>query len=169
MRLHCVVLRDKLEMATKLCFRRIYNPGDVRAAMSVELRMSKCATKMDDSNRGYQLLAISQRPGLVKDPHRWLAETKTKLRWLCEEVRERDTKERRLRKQHHHTRDQLKALRQSCDSEQETLLQRLDQQERLLFSLSTEKKELLERSRKKEEEMRSLQDRVLDLEMKSPQ
>ncbi|MEQ2211864.1 hypothetical protein XENOCAPTIV_018815, partial [Xenoophorus captivus] len=89
----------------------------------------------------------------------------TKLRWLCEEVRERDTKERRLRKQHHQTRDQLKALRQSCDSEQETLLQRLDQQERLLFSLSTEKKELLERSRKKEEEMRSLQDRVLDLEM----
>ncbi|XP_047244009.1 centrosomal protein of 128 kDa-like isoform X4 [Girardinichthys multiradiatus] len=112
-----------------------------------------------------KLQAISQRPGLVKDPHRWLAETKTKLRWLCEEVRERDTKERRLRKQHHQTRDQLQALRQSCDSEQETLLQRLDQQERLLFSLSTEKKELLERSRKKEEEMRSLQDRVLDLEM----
>ncbi|KAK5623752.1 hypothetical protein CRENBAI_006765 [Crenichthys baileyi] len=112
-----------------------------------------------------KLQAISQRPGLVKDPHRWLAETKTKLRWLCEEVRERDTKERRLRKQHHQTRDQLKALRQSRDSEQETLLQRLDQQERLLFSLSTEKKELLERSRKKEEDMRSLQDRVLDLEM----
>ncbi|MED6242444.1 hypothetical protein ATANTOWER_004789 [Ataeniobius toweri] len=30
-------------------FLQIYNPGDVRAAMSVELRMSKCATKMDDS------------------------------------------------------------------------------------------------------------------------
>ncbi|XP_023285893.1 centrosomal protein of 128 kDa [Seriola lalandi dorsalis] len=111
-----------------------------------------------------KLQAISQKPGLVKDPHRWLAETKTKLRWLCEEVRERDTREQRLRKQHQQTRDQLKALRQSRDSEQAALLQRLDQQEKLLHSLSTEKKELLERSRRKEEEMRSLQDRVLDLE-----
>ncbi|XP_037541024.1 centrosomal protein of 128 kDa [Nematolebias whitei] len=112
-----------------------------------------------------KLQAISQRPGLVKDPHRWLAETKTKLRWLCEEVRERDTKEQRLRRQHQQTRDQLKALRRSRDSEQAALLQRLDQQENLLHSLSTEKKELLERSRRKEEEMRSLQDCVLDLEM----
>ncbi|XP_035804481.1 centrosomal protein of 128 kDa isoform X2 [Amphiprion ocellaris] len=112
-----------------------------------------------------KLQAISQRPGLVKDPHRWLAETKTKLRWLCEEVRERDTREQRLRRQHQQTRDQLKALRQSRDSEQATLLQRLDQQEKLMHSLSTEKKELLERSRRKEDEMRSLQDRVLDLEM----
>ncbi|KAM7395744.1 hypothetical protein PAMA_007157 [Pampus argenteus] len=112
-----------------------------------------------------KLQAISQKPGLVKDPHRWLAETKTKLLWLCEEVHERDIKEQRLRKQHQQTRDQLKALRQSRDSEQAALLHRLDQQEKLLHSLSTEKKELLERSRKKEEEMRSLQDRVLDLEM----
>lgn len=112
-----------------------------------------------------KLQAISQRPELVKDSHRWLAETKTKLRWLCEEVRERDTREQRLRRQHQQTRDQLKALRQSRDSEQRALLQRLDQQEKLMHSLSTEKKELLERSRKKEEEMRSLQDRVLDLEL----
>uniref|UniRef100_A0A3Q3C1R8 Centrosomal protein 128 n=1 Tax=Haplochromis burtoni TaxID=8153 RepID=A0A3Q3C1R8_HAPBU len=112
-----------------------------------------------------KLQAISQRPELVKDSHRWLAETKTKLRWLCEEVRERDTREQRLRRQHQQTRDQLKALRQSRDSEQRALLQRLDQQEKLMHSLSTEKKELLERSRKKEEEMRSLQDHVLDLEM----
>ncbi|XP_039981856.1 centrosomal protein of 128 kDa-like isoform X3 [Xiphias gladius] len=111
-----------------------------------------------------KLQAISQKPGLVKDPHHWLAETKTKLRWLCEEVRERDTRQQHLRKQHQQTRDQLKALRQSRDSEQANLLQRLDQQEKLLHSLSTEKKELLERSRRKEEEMRSLQDRVLDLE-----
>ncbi|XP_047430385.1 centrosomal protein of 128 kDa isoform X3 [Mugil cephalus] len=104
-----------------------------------------------------KLQAVSQRPGLVKDPHRWLAETKTKLRWLCEEVRERDTREQRLRKQHQQTRDQLKALRQSRDSEQAALLLRLDQQEKLLHSLGTEKKELLERSRKKEDEMRSLQ------------
>ncbi|CAJ1077241.1 centrosomal protein of 128 kDa isoform X1 [Xyrichtys novacula] len=112
-----------------------------------------------------KLQAISQKPGLVRDPHRWLAETKTKLRWLCEEVRECNTREQRLRKQHQQTRDQLKALRQSRDSEQAALQQRLDQQEKLLHSLSSEKRELLERSRRKEEEMRSLQDRVLDLEM----
>ncbi|XP_041661982.1 centrosomal protein of 128 kDa isoform X2 [Cheilinus undulatus] len=111
-----------------------------------------------------KLQAISQKPGLVKDPHRWLAETKTKLWWLCEEVRECNTREQRLRKQHQQTRDQLKALRQSRDSEQTELQLRLDQQEKLLLSLSTEKRELLERSRRKEEEMRSLQDRVLDLE-----
>uniref|UniRef100_A0A672IYP6 Centrosomal protein 128 n=1 Tax=Salarias fasciatus TaxID=181472 RepID=A0A672IYP6_SALFA len=64
----------------------------------------------------------------------------TKLRWLCEEVRERDAREQRLKKQHHQTRDQLKALRQSRDSEQAALLRRLDQQERLLHALSAEKK-----------------------------
>ncbi|XP_063757436.1 centrosomal protein of 128 kDa isoform X3 [Eleginops maclovinus] len=112
-----------------------------------------------------KLQAISQKPGLVKDPHRWLAETKTKIRWLCEEVRDCNTREQRLRKQQQQTRDQLKALRQSRDSEQTALLQRLDQQEKLLHSLDTEKRELLERSRRKEEEMRSLQEGVLDLEM----
>ncbi|XP_031143922.2 centrosomal protein of 128 kDa isoform X1 [Sander lucioperca] len=112
-----------------------------------------------------KLQAISQKPGLVKDPHRWLAETKTKIRWLCEEVRECNTREQRLRKQQQQTRDQLKAFRQSRDSEQTALLQRLDQQEKLLHSLDTEKRELLERSRRKEEEMSSFQDRVLDLEM----
>ncbi|XP_062267878.1 centrosomal protein of 128 kDa-like [Platichthys flesus] len=112
-----------------------------------------------------KLQAISQKPGLVKDPHHWLAESKTKLRWLCEEVRERVGREQRLRKQHQQARDQLKALAKSRDSEHDALLQRLDQQEKLLHSLSTEKKELLERSRRKEEEMRSLQDRILDVEM----
>ncbi|KAM4521513.1 centrosomal protein of 128 kDa isoform 1-T1 [Odontesthes bonariensis] len=112
-----------------------------------------------------KLQAISQRPGLAKDSHRWLAETKSKLRWLCEEVRERDSRDQRLRRQHQQTRDQLKALRQSRDLEQAALLQRLDQKETLLHSLGTDKTELLERSRRKEEEMRSLQDRVLDLEM----
>ncbi|XP_032441455.1 centrosomal protein of 128 kDa isoform X2 [Xiphophorus hellerii] len=136
-----------------------------------ETVLASLGEELDEVCRGLarngqdKLQAISQRPGLVKDPHLWLAETKTKLRWLSEEVRERDTKERRLRKQHQQTRDELKVLRQSRDSEQETLLQRMDQQEKLLLSLSTEKKELLARSRAKEEEMRSLQDRVLDLEM----
>ncbi|XP_014000491.2 centrosomal protein of 128 kDa isoform X1 [Salmo salar] len=112
-----------------------------------------------------KLKAISLNPGLQKDPHRWLAETKTKLRWLCEEVSVREARERKLRRQVQQDREQLKGLRQSRDSERQALLQRLDQQEKLLHSISTEKKELLEKTRRKENEMRSLQDRILDLEM----
>uniref|UniRef100_A0A3B3Z824 Centrosomal protein 128 n=1 Tax=Periophthalmus magnuspinnatus TaxID=409849 RepID=A0A3B3Z824_9GOBI len=63
----------------------------------------------------------------------------SKVRWLCEEVRERNKREQSLRRQHQHTKDQLKALRHSQDSEQADLLQRLDQQEKLLHSLSNEK------------------------------
>ncbi|XP_069559232.1 centrosomal protein of 128 kDa [Brachyistius frenatus] len=134
----------------------------VLTSMGEELDAACCSLARNGEEK---LQAISQRPGLVKDPHRWLAETKTKLRWLCEEVRDRDTREQRLRRQHQQTRDQLKSLRRSWDSEQATLLQRLEQQEKLQDSLSSEKKELQERSCRKEEEMRSLQDRVLDLEM----
>ncbi|XP_074471751.1 centrosomal protein of 128 kDa isoform X3 [Sebastes fasciatus] len=134
----------------------------VLTAMGEELDAACCSLAKNGEDK---LQAIFQKPGLVKDPHRWLAETKTKIRWLCEEVQECNTREQRLRKQQQQTRDQLKALRQSRDSEQMALLQRLDQQEKLLHSLSTEKRELLERSRSKDEEMRSLQDRVLDLEM----
>ncbi|XP_035472833.2 centrosomal protein of 128 kDa isoform X1 [Scophthalmus maximus] len=124
------------------------------------------AQMLQTEGKGHNITskAISQKPGLGKDPHHWLAETKTKLRWLREEVRERVTREQRLRKQHQQTRDQLKALRQSRDSENADLMQRLDRQEKLLHSLSTEKKELLERSRRNEDEMRSLQERVLDVE-----
>ncbi|XP_054618195.1 centrosomal protein of 128 kDa-like isoform X2 [Dunckerocampus dactyliophorus] len=89
----------------------------------------------------------------------------SKLRRLREEVQERDTREQRLRRQSQHTRDELKALRHTRDADRDTLLQRLEQQEKLLHSISTEKKELLEGSRKKDEAMRSLQDRVLDLEL----
>ncbi|XP_029902904.1 centrosomal protein of 128 kDa [Myripristis murdjan] len=134
----------------------------VLSSVGEELDTACCSLARDGEDK---LQAISQKPGLVKDPHRWLAETKTKLRWLCEEVRDRDTREQRLRKQHQQMRDQLKALRQSRDSDQAALLQRLDKQEDMLNSLSTEKKELLERSRRREEEMRNLQDRILDLEM----
>ncbi|XP_067338578.1 centrosomal protein of 128 kDa isoform X2 [Channa argus] len=135
----------------------------ILTSMGEELDAVCCSLARNGEDK---LQAIAQKPGLVKDPHRWLAETKIKLQWLCEEVRERDTREERLRKQHQQTRDQLKALRQSRDSEQAALLHRLDQQEKLLHSVSVEKKDLLERSRRKEEEMRSFQDRVLDLEMK---
>ncbi|XP_008310994.1 centrosomal protein of 128 kDa isoform X2 [Cynoglossus semilaevis] len=131
---------------------------------SVGEELDAACRSLDRNGEGH-LKGISQKPGLVKDPHRWFTETKTKLRWLCEEVRACVTKEQRLRKQHQQARDQIKTLRQSRDSEHVVLLQRLDEQEELLRSLNTEKKELLEKNRRKEEEMRSLQDRVLDVEM----
>ncbi|XP_076128475.1 centrosomal protein of 128 kDa isoform X2 [Alosa pseudoharengus] len=108
-----------------------------------------------------KLTAISQSPGLQKDPHRWLAETKTKLQWLCEELRERGERERRVRRQLQQSREQLKTLRH----EQQHLLQRLSQHEQQLQQLNKEKRDLQERNSRKDEEMRSLQDRILDLEM----
>ncbi|KAF7667018.1 hypothetical protein LDENG_00081530 [Lucifuga dentata] len=173
------LLKQQLDEKTKLEERKRVSAGELvkleekvlRMEAEQEVILSSVGEEIDVACRSLardcedKLQVISQKPALVKDPHCWLAETKTKLRWLCEEVRERDTREQRLRKQHQQTRDQLKALRQSRDSEQATLLERLHQQEKLLHSLSMEKKGLLERSRKKEEEMRSLQDRMLDLEM----
>ncbi|KAK7133490.1 hypothetical protein R3I94_015392 [Phoxinus phoxinus] len=112
-----------------------------------------------------KLEAITQSPGLQKDSHRWLAEVKTKLQWLCEEVRERESSERRLRKTLQQHKEQMKALKQSRDSELQSLLDRITQQDRLLKDIQSEKRGLLENGRKKEEEMRNLQDRVVDLEM----
>ncbi|XP_037100784.1 centrosomal protein of 128 kDa-like isoform X1 [Syngnathus acus] len=109
----------------------------------------------------------TKKAGPVKDSSLWLAETKSKIRWLREEVQEHDTRGERLRMQHKHTRDELKALTQTRATDRDALLRRLDEQEKLLLSISAEKKELLEGNRKKDEEMRSLQDRVLDLEMNS--
>jgi hypothetical protein len=51
-----------------------------------------------------------------------------------------EARERKLRRQVQQDREQLKGLRQSRDSERQALLQRLDQQEKLLHSISTEKK-----------------------------
>ncbi|XP_062407121.1 centrosomal protein of 128 kDa-like isoform X2 [Sardina pilchardus] len=113
----------------------------------------------------HKLTAISQSPGLQKDPHRWLAETKTKLQWLCEELRERGERERRARRQLHQSREQLKSLRQGRLTDQQQLLQQLSQHEHTIQQLSQDKRDLQERSSRKDEEMRSLQDRILDLEM----
>ncbi|XP_051731947.1 centrosomal protein of 128 kDa isoform X4 [Ctenopharyngodon idella] len=109
--------------------------------------------------------AITLTPGMQKDSHRWLAEVKTKLQWLCEEVRERESSERRLRRTLQQHKEQMKALKQSRDSELQSLLDRITLQDRLLKDIQSEKRGLLENGRKKEEEMRNLQDRVIDLEM----
>ncbi|XP_051731946.1 centrosomal protein of 128 kDa isoform X3 [Ctenopharyngodon idella] len=112
-----------------------------------------------------KLEAITLTPGMQKDSHRWLAEVKTKLQWLCEEVRERESSERRLRRTLQQHKEQMKALKQSRDSELQSLLDRITLQDRLLKDIQSEKRGLLENGRKKEEEMRNLQDRVIDLEM----
>ncbi|XP_036405977.1 centrosomal protein of 128 kDa-like [Megalops cyprinoides] len=122
-----------------------------------------CKTLSRDSDD--KLNAISLSVGLQKDPHRWLAETKTKLQWLCEEVKEREARTRRLKRHLQQSREEIKGLKQNKDAEQQVLLERLTQQERLLEDIHGEKRDLLEKSRRKDEEMRTLQDRILDLEM----
>uniref|UniRef100_A0A8C1V3R1 Centrosomal protein of 128 kDa n=1 Tax=Cyprinus carpio TaxID=7962 RepID=A0A8C1V3R1_CYPCA len=108
--------------------------------------------------------AITLTPGLQKDSHRWLAEVKTKLQWLCEEVREREYRERKLRRTLQQDKEQMKALKQSKDSELQSLLDRITLQDRLLKDIQSEKRGLLEMGRKKEDEMRNLQSTRLALD-----
>ncbi|XP_056620706.1 centrosomal protein of 128 kDa isoform X2 [Triplophysa dalaica] len=123
---------------------------------------SACQFLSKDSDA--KLQAITFTPGLQKDPHRWLAEAKTKLHWLCEEVREREAMDRRLKRTLQQQKEQTKTLKQSRDSEQQSLLDRIAQQDRLLQDIQSEKRDIFEKSRRREEEVRNLQDRIADLE-----
>ncbi|KAM9798347.1 LOW QUALITY PROTEIN: centrosomal protein of 128 kDa, partial [Neosynchiropus ocellatus] len=160
---------DEQRRVTKL---ELVNLGEKISRMETEQEsiLTSVGEELDAACRSLakngedKIQAILQKPGLVKDAHRWFAETKSKLHWLCEEVRERDRAEKRLMRQHRQTRDHLRALKQSQDTDKSALLQRLEQQEKLLDSLNAEKKGLLERIRQKDQDMRSLQDHVLDLE-----
>ncbi|XP_052441821.1 centrosomal protein of 128 kDa isoform X3 [Carassius gibelio] len=124
---------------------------------------SACQFLSKDS--AVKLEAITLTPRLQKDSHRWLAEVKTKLQWLCEEVRERESRERRLRRTLQQHKEQMKALKQSKDSELQGLLDHITLQDRLLKDIQSEKRGLLVMGHKKEDEMRNLQDRIVDLEM----
>ncbi|XP_039767655.1 centrosomal protein of 128 kDa isoform X1 [Ornithorhynchus anatinus] len=108
--------------------------------------------------------AISLTPGLQNDPHRWLAETKTKLQWLCEEVKEREKKERKLRHQLLLSRQQLKDLTQNKEFERQSLFKQIQRQDQLLGEIHREKKDMLEKSHRRDEEMEHLQDHVIALE-----
>ncbi|XP_061467868.1 centrosomal protein of 128 kDa isoform X3 [Rhineura floridana] len=108
--------------------------------------------------------AISLTPGIQNDPHRWLAETKTKLQWLCEEVKERETKEKKLRRQLLQSREQLKHLTLSKENEHQHLIGQLEKQEQLLDEVYQEKKDLLEKTLRKEEDIGALQERITALE-----
>ncbi|XP_078418192.1 centrosomal protein of 128 kDa isoform X3 [Cetorhinus maximus] len=108
--------------------------------------------------------AITLTPGLENDPHRWLAEMKTKLQWLCEEVKERDGRELKLRCHLRQCRGQLKELLQDKESESQLFIEQITKQEHLLEEIHREKRELLQKMCQKDEEMRTLQDRIADLE-----
>ncbi|XP_075282789.1 centrosomal protein of 128 kDa isoform X2 [Opisthocomus hoazin] len=101
--------------------------------------------------------AISLTPTVLNDPHRWLAETKTKLQWLCEEVKERESKEKRLRCYLMQSREQLKQFTQMKEAEHQSLLKQIKKQEKLLEEVHREKRELLEKTLRREEEMGTLQ------------
>ncbi|XP_039561394.1 centrosomal protein of 128 kDa isoform X1 [Passer montanus] len=111
-----------------------------------------------------KLKAISLTPTVLNDPHRWLAETKTKLQWLCEEVKERESKEKKLRCYLLQSREQLKHLTQIKETEHQSLFKQIKTQEKLLEEVHREKRELLEKTHRREEEMGALQERIMALE-----
>nr|XP_060613245.1 centrosomal protein of 128 kDa isoform X1 [Anolis sagrei ordinatus]XP_060613254.1 centrosomal protein of 128 kDa isoform X1 [Anolis sagrei ordinatus] len=121
-----------------------------------------CEVLSRDSVEKYT--AISLTPGVQNDPHRWLAETKTKLRWLCEEVKERESKEKKLRRQLLQSRDQLKQVTLSKETVHRNLIGQIEKQEQLLKEVYQEKKDLLEKTLRKEEEIGALQERITALE-----
>ncbi|XP_074004507.1 centrosomal protein of 128 kDa [Numenius arquata] len=109
--------------------------------------------------------AVSLTPMVLNDPHRWLAETKTKLQWLCEEVKERESKEKKLRCYLQQSREQLKHFTQMRETEHQSLYKQIKKQEKLLEEVHREKRELLEKTLRREEEMGALQDRIMALEV----
>ncbi|KAK2523924.1 Cep128 [Columba guinea] len=109
--------------------------------------------------------AISLMPMVLNDPHRWLAETKTKLQWLCEEVKERESKEKKLRCYLLQSREQLKHFTQLKEAEHQSLFKQIKKQEKLLEEVHREKRELLEKTLRREEEVGALQERIMALEV----
>ncbi|XP_074248991.1 centrosomal protein of 128 kDa isoform X1 [Saimiri boliviensis] len=121
-----------------------------------------CKTFSKDSME--KLKVFSSGPDIHYDPHRWLAESKTKLQWLCEELKERENREKNLRHQLTLCRQQLRNLTENKESELQCLFQQIERQEQLLDEIHREKRDLLEETQRKDEEMESLQDRVIALE-----
>ncbi|NWR64923.1 CE128 protein, partial [Bucorvus abyssinicus] len=70
------------------------------------------------------------------DPHRWLAETK----WLCEEVKERESKEKKLRCHLLQSQEQHKLFTQMKEAEHQSLFKQIKKQEKLLEEVHKEKR-----------------------------
>ncbi|XP_063649927.1 centrosomal protein of 128 kDa isoform X6 [Pan troglodytes] len=118
-----------------------------------------CKTFSKDSVE--KLKVFSSGPDIHYDPHRWLAESKTKLQWLCEELKERENREKNLRQQLMLCRQQLRNLTENKESELQCLFQQIERQEQLLDEIHREKRDLLEETQRKDEEMGSLQPKLL--------
>nr|XP_031309994.1 centrosomal protein of 128 kDa isoform X3 [Camelus dromedarius] len=121
-----------------------------------------CKTFSRDSME--KLKVFSSGPDVNYDPHRWLAESKTKLQWLCEELKDRENSEKSLRHQLMLCRQQLRNVTENKESELQCLFEQIERQEQLLEEIHQEKRDLLEETHRKDEEMESLQDRVNALE-----
>ncbi|KFO18241.1 Centrosomal protein of 128 kDa [Fukomys damarensis] len=97
-----------------------------------------CKTFSRDSVE--KLKVLSSGPVIHYDPHRWLAESKTKLQWLCEELKERENREKNLRHQLMLCRQQLRELTESKESELQCLFEQIERQEQLLDEIHQEKR-----------------------------
>ncbi|KAF6129303.1 centrosomal protein 128 [Phyllostomus discolor] len=107
-----------------------------------------------------KLKVFSSGSDINYDPHRWLAESKTKLQWLCEELKERENREKSLRHELTLCRQQLRNLTENKESELQSLFDQIERQEQLLEEIHREKRDLLEESHRKDEEMESLQPKL---------
>ncbi|XP_036074165.1 centrosomal protein of 128 kDa isoform X3 [Rousettus aegyptiacus] len=114
-----------------------------------------CKTFSRDSME--KLKVFSSVPDINYDPHRWLAESKTKLQWLCEELKDRENREKSLRHQLMMCRQQLRNMTENKESELQCLFEQIERQEQLLEEIHREKRDLLEETHRKDEEMESLQ------------
>ncbi|XP_060243969.1 centrosomal protein of 128 kDa isoform X1 [Meriones unguiculatus] len=112
-----------------------------------------------------KLKVFTSGPEIHCDPHRWLAESKTKLQWLCEELRERENREKATRQQLALCRQELRDLMENKESELMCLFEHIERQEQLLEEFHQEKRGLQEETQRKDEEMETLQDRVNALQM----
>nr|XP_051682164.1 centrosomal protein of 128 kDa isoform X5 [Oryctolagus cuniculus] len=117
-----------------------------------------CKTFSRDSME--KLKVFSSSPDIHYDAHRWLAESKTKLQWLCEELKERENREKNLRHQLMLCRQQLRDLTANKESELQCLFEQIERQEQLLEEIHQEKRDLLQETQRKNEEMESLQPKL---------
>nr|KAF6483627.1 centrosomal protein 128 [Rousettus aegyptiacus] len=117
-----------------------------------------CKTFSRDSME--KLKVFSSVPDINYDPHRWLAESKTKLQWLCEELKDRENREKSLRHQLMMCRQQLRNMTENKESELQCLFEQIERQEQLLEEIHREKRDLLEETHRKDEEMESLQPKL---------
>ncbi|KAJ7409150.1 centrosomal protein of 128 kDa isoform X1 [Willisornis vidua] len=113
-----------------------------QSILSIIGREIDSACKIFSRDSMEQFKAISLTPTVPNDPHRWLAETKTKLQWLCEEVKERESKEKKLRCCLVQSREQLKHFTQMKETEHQSLFKQIKTQEKILEEVHREKRGL---------------------------